>query len=78
MPSRDARHQAQGSGVLLVQRKLAGTWGIRTLVRSMSVANTVELDKESYADHRLGETRIRDKARTSLVRVRQEKRPDKG
>ena len=35
-----------------VQWKLAGTWGIRTLVQAMSVANTVELDKEWDAAQR--------------------------
>ena len=35
-----------------VQWKLAGTWGIRTLVRAMSVGNTVELDKEWDAAQR--------------------------
>ncbi len=37
---------------LAVKWKLAGIWGIRTLVQAMSVGNTVELDQEWDAAQR--------------------------
>jgi hypothetical protein len=37
---------------VVVQWKLSGTWGIRTLVRSMSVGNNAELDSEWDASQR--------------------------